>query len=78
MRQEENGDAQLLREWRDVQIWRVNYTPTAHARFRVANYVVQVVGGNAEAFRLPSAAWERYENLCAAQGQRRTLPKPAE
>jgi hypothetical protein len=73
---EENADTKLLREWRDVQIWRVNYTPVGHRRSRVATYLVQVIGENAESFRLPSAAWERFENLCDRVRIRQTTRGP--
>jgi len=61
---EENANTKLLREQGDVQIWRVNYTPAPHRRFQATTYLVQMIGREAEAFRLPSAAWERFEKLC--------------
>jgi len=41
---EENADTKLLREWRDVQIWRVNYTPVGLRRFQATTYLLQVIG----------------------------------
>jgi hypothetical protein len=69
MQEEESDDTKLLREWRDVQIWRVNYRPAAHKRALAASYVVQVNGRDAEAFRLPSEAWARFKKLCDARGK---------
>ena len=71
MVREDDADTKLLREWRDVQIWRVNYRPSGGRRFKVASYVVQVIGKGSEAFRLPSAAWQRFTSLCAAEQGRR-------
>jgi len=71
MQDEESADTKLLRVWRDVQIWRVNYTPAAHRRFQAASYFVQVIGRNAGAFRLPGQAWARFKKLCDAGGPSR-------
>jgi hypothetical protein len=67
---EENPDMKLLKEWGDVQVWQVNFTPAPHRRLQAATYVVQVLGQNAEAFKLPSAAWKRFKELCDAKARK--------
>ena len=72
---EDNANTKLLREHGAVQIWQVNYTPAPHRRFQATTYLVQVIGREAEAFRLPSAAWERFEKLCERSKQRSILSR---